>query len=264
MYYVSPTSGERFYLRTLLTIVKGPTSFAHLRTFNGILYPTFRDACIARGLLENDGEWRQCLEEASAMQTGHQLRQLFCTMLLFCSPADPEALWMDFWQHICDDLRHYLITNLQHNNPTAEDVYDYGLYLLDQLLSALGHTLSDFSMPRHQHNWGAVVGNHFIAEQRAYNIDVERQEAIANIRCLNNEQLEAFDRIIDSVQHDAGTLFFLNGPGGTGKTLFTRQSATTSGQRDGSSFVWLLQGFLHSSCKEATLHIQCSKFRWMT
>jgi len=49
---------------------------------------------------------------------------------------------------------------------------------------------------------------------------VERQEAIANICCLNNEQLEAFDHItIDSVQHDAGTLFFLNGPGGTGKTF---------------------------------------------
>jgi len=157
MYYVSPTSGERFYLWMLLTIVKGPTSFAHLRTFNGILCPTFHDACIAHGLLKNDGEWQQCLEEASAMQTGHQLHQLFCTMLLFCSPADPEALWMDFWQHICDDLWHYLITNLQHNNPIAEDVYDYGLYLLDQLLSALGHTLTAFSMPWHQHNWGAVL-----------------------------------------------------------------------------------------------------------
>ena len=155
--HFADASGERFYLRTLLTIVKGPTSFAHLRTFNGILCPTFHDACIAHGLLKNDGEWQQCLEEASAMQTGHQLHQLFCTMLLFCSPADPEALWMDFWQHICDDLWHYLITNLQHNNPIAEDVYDYGLYLLDQLLSALGHTLTAFSMPWHQHNWGAVL-----------------------------------------------------------------------------------------------------------
>ena len=91
MYFIPPSANdERFYLRTLLTVVKGPTSFENLRTFGSITYPTFCEACLARGLLEDDGEWRQCLLEASVMQTGKQLRDLFATLLLFCSPAKPE------------------------------------------------------------------------------------------------------------------------------------------------------------------------------
>jgi hypothetical protein len=70
MYFVPPTAGERFYLRTLLTVVCGPRSFDDLRSFEGILYPTFKDACNARGLLEDDGEWRLCLADASQLQTG--------------------------------------------------------------------------------------------------------------------------------------------------------------------------------------------------
>ena len=41
MYYLNPTAGERFYLRLLLTAVRGPTSFEHLRTVDGTLHPTF-------------------------------------------------------------------------------------------------------------------------------------------------------------------------------------------------------------------------------
>lgn len=105
MYFVPPsTQDEHFYLRTLLTVVKGPTSFESLRTFYGIAYPTFREACLARGLLEDDGEWRQCLMEASFMQTGERLRDLFATLLLFCCPTKPEQLWNEFREHICDDL----------------------------------------------------------------------------------------------------------------------------------------------------------------
>ena len=37
MYYAHPSSGERFYLRLLLTVVTGATSFEDLRTFQGIL-----------------------------------------------------------------------------------------------------------------------------------------------------------------------------------------------------------------------------------
>ncbi|KAF8692406.1 Helitron helicase-like domain at N-terminus, partial [Rhizoctonia solani] len=57
MYFVPPNSGERFYLRTLLTVVHGPTSFESLHTFEGQVFPTFKEACIAQGLLESDEEW---------------------------------------------------------------------------------------------------------------------------------------------------------------------------------------------------------------
>lgn len=93
LYFISPTAGELFYLRTLLTAVRGPTSFENLRTFDNVQHVTYRDACVARGLLADDGEWRQCLDEASHMQTGRQLRQLFTTMLIFCAPTAPLTLW---------------------------------------------------------------------------------------------------------------------------------------------------------------------------
>jgi hypothetical protein len=57
VYFVPPTAGEHFYLRTLLTTVKGSTSWEDLRTYNGVVHPTFHATCLACGLLENDDEW---------------------------------------------------------------------------------------------------------------------------------------------------------------------------------------------------------------
>ena len=54
LWYASPNSGERFYLRLLLCTVPGATSYEHLRTVNNVLYPSFKDACTALGLLEDD------------------------------------------------------------------------------------------------------------------------------------------------------------------------------------------------------------------
>lgn len=71
MYFASPNSGERFYLRTLLTVVPGATSFENLCNVDHIQYQTFKEACLARGLLEDDNEWKQCLREAGFIQTGH-------------------------------------------------------------------------------------------------------------------------------------------------------------------------------------------------
>lgn len=96
MYAASPAQGERFFLRTLLTVVKGATSFENLRTVNNVTHETFRGACLALGLLQDDNECRLCLEEASIMQTGTTLRSLFVTILLHCEPTSPEALWLQF------------------------------------------------------------------------------------------------------------------------------------------------------------------------
>jgi hypothetical protein len=216
----SSSSGERFYLRTLLTAVKGATSFADLRTFQGVEAPTFRHACLLHGLLDDDGEWHMCLQEASAMQTGRQLRHLFVTILNDCAPLDPLSLWLQFCHHICDDLHHALHHGGIRLNPSQDDVLDYGLFLIDHLLSAFGKSLErDWPMlPRSQQDWQLHVSNPLIAEQLHY--DQQQQTQLANhlMHSFNPDQLAAFDAIVDAVDSNSGQTFFLHGAGGTGKT----------------------------------------------
>jgi len=76
IYFVLPSKREQFFLRLLLTIFEGGKSWEHLRTWNGQVFATFKEACIARGLLEDDHEWRICLEKAIAMQPGMACHQL--------------------------------------------------------------------------------------------------------------------------------------------------------------------------------------------
>jgi hypothetical protein len=150
MYFIKPTAGEVYYLRTLLTVVKGTTSFKDLLRVPGHAHPftTFHAACLAQGLLEDDGEWRICFQEASLMQTGTRLWQLFATLLLFTDISQPAILWRDFQEHICDDLEHH-VRALGLSNPTPDVVYDYGLFLLDKLLQDSGCLLQDWpSMPK--------------------------------------------------------------------------------------------------------------------
>ena len=92
MYYAHPSSGERFYLRLLLTVVRGATSYEDLRSFENHLCPSFREACIMRGLLEDDNEWHQCLQEAKHMAIGRQMCHLFVTILIDCSSANPSIM----------------------------------------------------------------------------------------------------------------------------------------------------------------------------
>jgi hypothetical protein len=79
-----------------------------MRTVNGVLHPSFKAACLALGLLEDDGEWNQCLTDASQIQIGHQLRNLFVLILEHCTPAQPDILWQRHKASICDDLRRVL------------------------------------------------------------------------------------------------------------------------------------------------------------
>ena len=54
IYSVHPASGELFYFRMLLMIVKGAKCYEDVRIYNGIVYSIFREACGSRGLLGDD------------------------------------------------------------------------------------------------------------------------------------------------------------------------------------------------------------------
>lgn len=78
IYYVHPTAGEKYYLRLLLNFVRGPTSFADIRTINGVTYPTYKDTYYALGLLNDHKEWNEAMAEASQWAVVSQLREFFC------------------------------------------------------------------------------------------------------------------------------------------------------------------------------------------
>ncbi|GFQ93599.1 ATP-dependent DNA helicase [Trichonephila clavata] len=56
VFIVSLRQTECFYLRLLLVNVTGPLSFQDIRKVNGQQYPTYKDACLALGLLEDDNQ----------------------------------------------------------------------------------------------------------------------------------------------------------------------------------------------------------------
>lgn len=218
MVYVGPTAGERFHLRTLLMVTKGPQSFDDLETVDGTQCETFHDACLKLGLLEDDGEWEICLRDTAEIQSGSQLRHLFTTLLLFCSPAEPNELWSHFREKICDDLRSKLY-HLGRTTVTENNIYDFGLHLINNILHDSGCALSEFpSMPQSRLNWSDTLRNRFISQQMNFDVEYEGLAAHQFTLSLNADQLYAFREIWQSIMNDEGKIFFIDGFGGCGKT----------------------------------------------
>jgi ATP-dependent DNA helicase PIF1 len=61
-----PVEGECYFLCVLLNNVASATSYKHLRTVDGVLLPSFREAMERRGLIEEDNTLDECLTEATS------------------------------------------------------------------------------------------------------------------------------------------------------------------------------------------------------
>jgi hypothetical protein len=204
----------------LLYTVTCPLSFEYLRTYEGIVYPTFQAACLARGLLETDDEWDICLTEATAIQSGKQLRRLFVNILLTNSPADPHRLFQQHVAGLSDDCRHRLRTLFNNNNPTADEVTSLALQYIDVLLQKSGKTLADYSLPAPTHPLRQLDGiPRILAEEMNYDRDSLIQKWDHDYPKANAQQKQIIDAIVGAVENEQGKLFFIDGPGGTGKTF---------------------------------------------
>lgn len=96
LFRTSPAAGERHYLKLCLLNIPGATSFEYLRTVNGVVHPTFFDACKALHLIEDDNEWRRCLQESAFKDMAQEMRDLFATILIYGEPEEPQALFDKF------------------------------------------------------------------------------------------------------------------------------------------------------------------------
>ncbi|XP_024313446.1 uncharacterized protein LOC112270036 [Brachypodium distachyon] len=149
MYYVPPSAGECYYLRMLLMYVKGAHSYDDVRTFDGVVHDTFKEACAARGLLGDDEEWRKSFDEAVSWGMGYQLRALFVLMFIYCGIGDERAFFDRYWRVMSDDILYGTRRNL--NNPLYivpdETLINLLLKELHDLFGKNGVSASNYNLP---------------------------------------------------------------------------------------------------------------------
>ncbi|XP_076069759.1 uncharacterized protein LOC143041635 [Oratosquilla oratoria] len=77
-----------------LTHRLGPTSFTDIRTVNGHIYPTFREAVKAMDLLNDEDTWKQTfLEIINHINDRRQLRATYASVLVFSPLEDQSNIW---------------------------------------------------------------------------------------------------------------------------------------------------------------------------
>lgn len=218
MYFCNPLQGERYYLRLLLTVVRGPASFEDLRTLDGVVYPTFQAAASARGLLQHDGDWVACFRDAVTFTTGRALRHFFVAALMNGPVTDPLAIWTQFRSDLCDDLTLDAAALTVSSDPNVH--LDYGLYLIETLLTEFNKRLTDFGLPSCIHNWGLRDTNPLLAAELSYNQAEQDNVFFDTYHNLNSDQLAVFNAVVDHIRNDPHTAhYFVQGPAGTGKTF---------------------------------------------
>ncbi|KAG6629755.1 hypothetical protein CIPAW_14G107300 [Carya illinoinensis] len=141
----------RYYLQILLNHVRGPLSFEDLRTVDGVVAPTFREAATMHGLLQRDSSLQDCLHEASLYQMPSSLRRLFATILL----------WERFEQDMSVDFRS--------TEDSMSDVRMQVLRSISFTLESMGKDINSFYLL--DDNICFVLGKVFSNEAATFFVD---------------------------------------------------------------------------------------------
>lgn len=205
MYSISPKDVELFHLRLLLLHVTGPISFQDVRTYDGIVYNTFVEACFARGIASNDNEWRECLNEAKEFSSPKQLRNLFGFICALNVPANALLLWNEFKVFMSEDFARNHSENVAFNRALLE---------IEEILNSHNVTCESLGLPTPTvllDGRGADVFDP-IEELFLFN----ELHDIANV-----EQQNVIDIVLREVQHrnTGSNVFCLTAHAGCGKTF---------------------------------------------
>jgi len=219
VHFVSPRDVTRYHLRLLLHHVPGASSFEDLRTVDGVVYETYQRAAQVRGLLESDEEFDNDLALAAGSASPRQVRELFAMMLLFCEVTEPAVLLEKYMNALGEDFMHALGAA-----EMTDEVRQEVLSALESILYHNGSSLSNFpslpqnvELPPTDNEWGPSQSNDVLPAI----FDADRLRGM-----LNQEQRALYDAVIEAVEEGhaqtgppTAKLFFVDGPGGSGKTF---------------------------------------------
>ena len=198
----------------LLKNVPSPTSFQMLKTHRGVLYPTFKDAARARGLLRSGEQLQSILNEAFAMSTSLRVCETFASLLLFAEVPDPPQMFRRNLRQFTDDLPPDSPRNVR---------IGVAAWRINQVLQAHGAHIQFYIpgvQPQEFEPPDLPVDDNANADTLLY------QQSIHNRFVLDLHQLKVYHKFFDAIQRTRrqpqGThqrQFFVDAPAGYGKTM---------------------------------------------
>ncbi|XP_055860289.1 uncharacterized protein LOC129921730 [Biomphalaria glabrata] len=208
---------ELYHLRMLLYHVNDATSFDELLKFNGIRHATFKQACLARGLAYDDQQWIDGLQESAMSKTPRAMRTLFTQILIFGSPENPKRLWEMFKADLAEDF----LLEIERTGGRVEDAINHTYRIIASKLNTEATEGRDFQYWVNTFGMDNIdfVNNHLNVDMLNNDCSILEGERLYGL--LKGKQLDIVNTILDAVtSHNSGPrCFFIDGPGGTGKTF---------------------------------------------
>ncbi|GJT50946.1 ATP-dependent DNA helicase PIF1-like protein [Tanacetum coccineum] len=161
-----------------------------LKKVDDVLYLTYRDACYARGLLQDDKEYIDGIFEASLWGMGDYLRSIFVMLIMTNSMSWLEIVWEKTRMKLAED-----VLNVERIKQDLElsDIQRKNICLsyIECMICSNNRSLKDIqNMPYPDQEYGS----------------------------LTTEQKGIYFTVMDAVENNKGGMFFVYGYGGTGKT----------------------------------------------
>ncbi|KAJ8910343.1 hypothetical protein NQ315_004542 [Exocentrus adspersus] len=187
----------------------GAQSYEDVRTLNGVVYNTFKEACQMRNLLADDAEWRRALTEACARDMRRQLRNMFAYILLFCEVGDAHALYNQFRNQLMEDFVRRGMTDDEAEQRSLRAIIQY-------VLMVNGSRLAEHGLPEPIEP---------VQDMEPIDVQMERQVADEMLQNLNPEQRVVYDRVLAAVHggpDHADRYLMVNAAAGSGKSYLFR------------------------------------------
>jgi hypothetical protein len=162
-----------------------------MRTVDGTVYETYKEAAIALQLLFDDTQWENCILDASTYQMLYQLRDLFAMNCIFGPPKDPKLLWDTYKA----DFEDYSRT---HSAELAEQL---AVRDIEETLYLHRKSCHEFGLPTPRADLNDMLGGIDIV---AIATETDRLPSM-----LNDAQKEACETILASEEAETyGKCFF--------------------------------------------------------
>ncbi|GLV46231.1 hypothetical protein CBL_21417, partial [Carabus blaptoides fortunei] len=158
------------------------------------------------------------LSEAVSENMPRQLRELFAYICILAVPPNVPQLFSKYKANLCEDIAR------QHEGhaDNCTNCENCALREIQDIFIICGKKCSDFGLLDPPLNIPIILNS-------SYNIHKEKERSEAMLSTLNDQQKEAYDKIMAAIHDESRQCrcFFLDGPGGSGKTYMYKLLLST-------------------------------------